>query len=323
MTSKSSETENWAISLPITTEIRYVANQLAQKQLNRKKSEQVWLNTIAVSVVNNYLNMLSIQTDLLSSDSWNPVIQLCSDSADLIVSGVGKLECRPVKSGMSSCHIPLEVLNLRIGYTVVEIDDSLKEAKILGFSAAASEQLTLDNLQPLEALINRIHELQSSAIDSKVTDLAQWLNDVFDAGWQSIESLFSPEQLTPALSFRHRDESNLDRFDSFAGTEITKAKTIDLGMQLYDLQLIVLLKVIPEENNSVSITLQIHPQPNEPYLPETLTLRILEDSKKVLMEAQARNQDNFIQLQFSGKPKEKFTVEIAFEEAIFSESFII
>ena len=48
---------------------------------------------------------------------------------------------------------------------------------------------------------------------------------------------------------------------------------------------------------------------------------MIEASGKVFMQAQARSQDNFIQLQFSGQPKEKFSVQIALDDAELTEQF--
>ena len=52
MSPKSSSTENCAISLPITAQIRHIANQFAVRQPTKEKAEQILLNTIAVSIVN-------------------------------------------------------------------------------------------------------------------------------------------------------------------------------------------------------------------------------------------------------------------------------
>ena len=111
MSPKSSSTENCAISLPITAQIRYIANQFAARQQTKEKAEQILLNTIAVSIVNNYLDMLGIHTDLAHSDSRNPVMQLCVNVADLEIVGIGKLECRPIIGNANSCHVPSQLPN--------------------------------------------------------------------------------------------------------------------------------------------------------------------------------------------------------------------
>ena len=318
MIPKFPETEN-AISLPITGAIRHLAHEFAARQPTREKAEQVMLNTIAVSIVKNYLTLLDVPTDLASSDSWNPVMQLCSNVADLDIPGIGKLECRPVKSTATSCLIPLEVWDLRCGYVVVQIDELGKKAAILGFTPEiTTEELPLSDLQPLESLIDRLHELKQLNTNTSVVNLAQWFDNIFDWGWQTIESLINPEQLTPALSLRSAD---LLSPNAVADNSIARAKLIDLGVQLGNRSIVLLVKLIPEENGNIAVTLRIHPQPHEICLPEALELRVLESSGNVFMEAQARSRDNYIQLQFSGQPQEIFTVEIRLANIKFTERF--
>ncbi|WP_144870528.1 DUF1822 family protein [Hyella patelloides] len=326
MTSKSPKIDNFAVSLPITAEIRHTGSQFAAQQPTKEKAEQILLNTIAVSVVNNYLSMLGIHTDLAHSDSWNPVMQLCNNTADLEIPGVGKLECRPVKSAASSCQIPLEVWDLRIGYVVVQIDDSLKKADILGFILQVStEELPLNDLKPPEALIDRIHELlesQESTDDNSLINLGQWFNNIFETGWQTVENLLTPEQLTPAFGFRSVELLEPTVSESqIVNNSVSRAKLINLGLQFNNRNVVLLLEIKPEESESIAVTLQVHSSSNDIYLPESLKLQVLESSGEVFMQAQARNRDNYVQLQFSGQAEEVFTVEITLGDVKFSEQF--
>ena len=318
MISKSPDIQNWAIPLPITGKNRQIASQFAAQQPNKEKAEQVLFNTLAVAVVNNYLNMLGFSTDLANSDSWNPVIQLCSNVADLEIPGVGKLECRPIKSSADSCQIPLEVRELRIGYLIVQIDDSLKKAAILGFTPqVTTDELVLAHLRPPEELIDRLHEVQESSADNSLINLGQWLNNIFETGWEGVESLLNPEQLTPAFGFRWSEllESEI------AKNRVSRAKLINLGLQFGKCNLVLLVEINAEENSNTAVTLQVHPSPNQLYLPTGLELKVIEPSDAVFMEAQARSRDNYIQLQFSGQPEEVFRVEIMLDGIKFSEKF--
>jgi hypothetical protein len=96
MTRTTYELEDFALTLPITQAARTTAQQFASNQPTPEKAEQVRLNTLCVWVVNDYLEIMGIPTSLTSSDSWNPVIRLCANIADLELPGVGRLECRPV-----------------------------------------------------------------------------------------------------------------------------------------------------------------------------------------------------------------------------------
>ena len=83
----------------------------------------------------------------------------------------------------------------------------------------------------------------------------------------------------------------------------------------------LLVRLVPEDNDDVGVTLQVHPQKDELTLPYTLKLRVLENANTVFLEAQARERDNYIQLQFSGQPKEVFAVEIILDDVKFTEQF--
>lgn len=316
---KSSEHRNLAIPLPITQENFQIAQQFAIQQPTEKKAEQVFLNTLAVLVVNNYLTMLGISTDLTNSDSWNRVMQISCNVADLNISGIGKLECRPIKSSVSHCLIPPEVRDSSIGYVVVEIDNSYKKATILGFTPQVkTQELAITSLKPPEALIDCIHQLK----ESNVTDLNLWLSYIFEAEWQTAESLLNLNQLTPNFGFRSPEISLSNVLESSLENErVSRARLINLGIQFSDRQVVLLVEINSEDDNNLAVTLQVHPIAPDTYLPKELKLKVIETSDIVFMEAQARSKDNYIQLQFSGQPQEVFKVEIILNKISFSEKF--
>jgi Protein of unknown function (DUF1822) len=324
MVANFQDIENIAIPLPITSENRAIACGFARQQADQAKAKQVLYNTLAVLTVNSYLEMLGVATDLSNSDSWNPVMRAFDNVADLNILDLGLLECRPLQSSDTSCHIPMEVWDLRLGYVMVKIDDSLKKALILGFIAeVASEEIAIADLQPIETLIDRLHDMRVLTADSAVINLGQWLDNIFTAGWSIVESLLNPEQLIPALRFRNIESVNFNSEQPELTNNVQRAKLINLGIQLKDHPVVLLVDISPEENGSIAVTLQVHPSSNDAYLPETLILRVVESSGQVFMEAQARSRDNFIQLQFSGESKELFTVQIALDDAELTEQFQI
>lgn len=324
MVANFQDIENIAIPLPITLENRAIAHNFARQQGDREKAKQVLYNTLAVLTVKSYLEMLGVATDLSNSDSWNPVMRTFDNVADLHILDLGKLECRPLQSSDTSCHIPMEVWDLRLGYVMVKIDDSFKKALLLGFIAeVAREEIAIADLQPIEALIDRLHDLRATTVDSSVINLGQWLDNIFTAGWSTVESLLNPKQLLPAWGFRNVDSVDSNWEQSELTNNVQRAKLINLGIQLKDRPVVLLVDISPEENGSIAVTLQIHPSSNDAYLPETLILRVVESSGQVFMEAQARSRDNFIQLQFSGQSQELFTVQIVLNDAELTEHFQI
>ncbi len=316
------EIDDMTLLLPITHEARRIAGQFASEQPTTDKAEQVRLNTLAIYVVNAYLQMLGIPTDLDNSDSWHPVMRLAADVADLELLGVGKLECRPLKNPESICVIPQEVWDLRIGYVVVQIDDSLRKASLLGFSSTIVEgALTIDQLQPLDRLIDRLYELKQN--QTKV-NLSQWLNNIFEIDWQPVENLLNLQGLTPVFSFRNNEfTQQIELEQTEAIGKVRRAKLIDLGLQLDSQKMVLVVELTTESAQKTEIVVQVHPNGELIYLPPKLELIVLDESGVVFMQAQARNADNYIQLQFNGKPGEYFSVKVATARASVTEDFAI
>ncbi|WP_066384224.1 MULTISPECIES: DUF1822 family protein [unclassified Anabaena] len=322
MTNNTFKLEDFAISLPISQAARTTAQKFALRQPTPAKAEQVRRNTLAVWVVNDYLQMMDIPTNLTQSDSWNPIMQLCANVADLEVSSVGRLECRPVGEQDEQCLIPAETWEERAGYVVVQIDDSYQEAKLLGFiKTATTETLPLIQLQPIEALIDRLGQLRTSPVDPLV-NLSRWFIGQVEAGWQTVESLLNSLESRPAYAFR----SFLNTTDAVVGqSEATtkRAKLIDLGIQIDNQPVMLIVEITPEANQKTGIRLQLHATGNQVHLPNGVQLKVLDNTGATFLEAQARSADNYIQLQFRGDIQEQFSVQVSLGDMSITENFVI
>ena len=301
-------TEDISISLPITQSYRQIVTRFAQQQPTYEKAEKVLLNTLAVLVVNDCLQMLGFSTELAASDSWNPAVRIAADIADIVVTGKGRLECRPIRKGEEYCRIPLEVWSDRIGYVVVEIDENLLAGKVLGFvPEVRTERVAIARLQPLETLLIKLHETTTNPL----VNLSQWWDNIFDASWQQVEALLNPPQTQLSFSFRNsKAESNQG---------IKRGKFIELG----DNYLALVLEIQPEYNESIDIRLMLYPTGNLTTLPPSIQLTLLDELGNTLIETQARNADNYLQLQFSGEAGERFSVKVTLGDASITEHFII
>ncbi|MEH2464935.1 DUF1822 family protein [Nostoc sp.] len=322
MNNSTYQLDDFALTLPISQSARITAQQFANQQPNPEKAEQVRLNTLAVWVVNDYLEMMDIPTDLQASDSWNCVMRLCGNIADLKVPSVGRLECRPVQEHQQICSIPPETWEERVGYLVVQFDESLQEARLLGFMpSVATETLPLEQLQPLEAFIDHLSQLRQSPVSSLV-NLSQWFAGIFETGWQTIESLWNLPELRPAYAFRSIETLELNTLNE--PESITKrAKLIDLGIQILNQPVMLIVEISLEEDQQTSIRLQLHATGNQIYLPPGVHLTVLDSSGAVFLNAQSRKLDNYIQLQFRGEPTEQFSVRVAINDISITEYFRI
>ncbi|MEJ1931059.1 DUF1822 family protein [Nostoc sp. NIES-2111] len=321
MTNTTNKLDDFAIILPISQAARTTAQQFANNQPNSQKAEQVRLNTLAVSVVNDYLQMMEVPTNLTASDSWNPIMQLCADVADLEIPSLGRLECRPVQSHEQVCSIPPETWEERIGYVIVQVDETNSEAKLLGFiKKVTTETLSLNQLQPIEALIDRLEQLKSSPVDALV-NLSQWFMGQCEAGWQTIEDLWNSLEARPAYAFRSPVSTPETASNQQAVTR--RAKLIDLGIQIVNQQVMLIMEIAPETNGKTSVRLQLHAIGNQIYLPTGVELKVLDTSGAVFLEAQARSADNYLQLQFRGELEEQFSVQVSLDDMSVTENFVI
>ena len=315
----------WAVPLPIPATARQTAQRFAAEQPSVEKARQVHNNTLSVWAMHAYCQMLGIRTDLANSDSWNPTVRLMADVADLVIPGVGRLECRPVATDTKVCSVPPEVWALRVGYGVIELSEDSQTARLLGFSPTVSgETLALQDLSSPEDLIDHLYALKhpqpTMDMPNSTAHLSQWFNQKVEAGWQTIETLLASTALVPAFSFR---TSGLRKASEVTETSIRRGKLVNLSVRLGSEQVVMLVNLHADEiSNKIDICVQLHPV-NQTYLPANLELLILESSGEVFMQAQARWADNYIQLQFIGEPGEHFTAQIKLGDIYHSEQFIV
>lgn len=210
MTNANLET---SIQIPLSPADHQRAALFAQRQPTPEKAAQVQENTLSVLTVYHYLQMLNVDASLEGSQSWNPIDQLCANVADLMVPGVGRLECRSVFPGDAVCPIPPETWGDRLGYVVIRLD-SAHQATILGFTRQAAEAVPLnqvqsiDNLLPLLQPAPQAQPLEAPATERSLIPLRRWLGELggalngeLAAGWQSIDALLGPA-VRPAVAFR-------------------------------------------------------------------------------------------------------------------------
>lgn len=317
------------ITVPLGREAHAIAGQFAAFQATQEKGKQVYLNTLAVYAVHSYLKWMEIETNLSQSDSWHPGLQSLSDVADLVLPGIGRLECRPVLPGEMTLHIPPQATEDRIGYVAVQFSESLDEVELLGFfrSVNASkepQQIAITslsfantNLQPLDVLLDYIPEASS-------VNLSRWLENIFEAGWQTAEALFSPQTANPALSVRNAHQLGEINAENLAAG-VKRGKLINLGIQLADNPVALMVTVTPATDEEVDIRLQVYPAGRQIYLPQGLQLSVLDENGAAVpeLEVTARTADNCIQLAFSVQPGEQFSVQLALEDVSITEDFLL
>ncbi|MFK0735106.1 MAG: DUF1822 family protein [Gloeotrichia echinulata GP01] len=296
-------TEPQHLSVPITKNAHLWATEFAAQQDNPQKGKQVYLNTLAVYAVHSYLKWLKIDTALNQSDSWRRGLREIFNVADLILPGVGKLECRPVLPGETEIILPAETTSDRIGYIGVQFSQHLDFVELLGFTPAmvmseTPQTLQIAQLQSFDALINIIHK------QKLLVNLRQWVGGIFAADWQSPELVLASNFIT--------------RYTTTRSKAISRAKVIDIGRQI-----LLLVQLTPTASEVFDIRLRVYPGEDSIHLPANLQLIIIDEAGNPCMEAQARNADDWIQLEFSCQHEEKFSVKMVLDGTCLTEEFVV
>ena len=306
--------EEYGIALPLTELAYSTANQFAAEQASSDKAERVRLNTLAVWLVHDYLDLIGIPTNITGGDSWNPIMRMSADVADLEVPGVGYLECIPCKTPTSSYAVPPEACGDRLGYVVVQIDDSLREGTILGFTSRVQNE-EISQLQSWDSLLVHLDRLRSRVtVEETIVNLSQWLEGIVTTGWETVRELLSESENNLAFSFRLRDsETEIDN-------ALRRGKVFDLGEVLG--RVILLVEVKNTDSSQKIITLQLCPLESN-YLPEQIRLQLLDDTDTVFAEAISTNEDNLLQLRIDGMPGERFKVQIIAGNNTVMENFAL
>ena len=312
----NAKNEPWSFSVPLGLAAHAQAEQFRGYQSNPRKAKQVYLNSLAVYAVNAYLQFRGFETDLSNSDSWNPLMQTLMDVADLSVKNQGKLECRSVLPGEDVVWVPAEVCSQRIGYVVVQLDQSLRKATVIGFvEKVEAQELPLSQLRSPKTLLERL------SLAKRPVKLREWLQNAFDPSWQAVEELLLPPQAELAFSFRSSSPVKARTLEE-QRDDVKRVKLIGLGQQQGCEQVALLVRLMPAASPEIDISVEVYPTGDRTYLPQELQLAILDQAGEAVMQAQAKSTKK-IQLEFSGEPGERFSIKVALGDLSITEAFVI
>lgn len=165
--------ENPALKIPIGTTAHHAAYQLARLQRDESAAMQVYANTLAVHALNSYFEWLEIDSSLAESESCHPVVTMFSDVADLLLPGLGKIECRLVDQDSNVVVLPNINVD-RIGCVVMQMAGELSEIEeiteleILGFTKSLTPEISLADLASTEVLLEHLQHLEAQAASSRL-----------------------------------------------------------------------------------------------------------------------------------------------------------
>ncbi len=301
------------ITVPLGIEAHRYAKEFAVEQHNPQKGKQVYLNTLAVYAVHRYFNWIDIETDLNQSESWQSGTRMLFDVADLVIPGIGKLECRPVLPDEKLVHLPVEVRQNRMGYIAVLFSQDLHQVELLGFIPGdsitdRSEEIQLNELHSLDHLIDHLEQTESK----KLVALREWLEHNYSSDW------LSPKDLILAPAFKKSKSETLQ-------PSVVRAKEINLGGDLAQRTLALVVRLTPTSTDEVDILVCLYPTRESSYtdLPHNIQLTIVDQEGSDFMNAKTKRFEESVCLSFSGKLDERFGVKIAFYKSCITEEFMI
>lgn len=318
--------ESLTFTVPLSFEAHDLAERFRRGQSSPQKAKQVYLNTLAVYAVDFYLRCLGVETEADKSDSRNPLCLKFMSVADLWVKSIGRLECCPVLPESTIMHIPEEVRADRVGYVAVKLDQSLKQATLVGFTPTAVAELPLSQLRALAEFPGYLQQFRPFRIP---VNLGRWLDslkgepsspnelipagtesdDSLGEGWQKLEALFSPEELAPEFMMR----SSL----------VERGKQVCLATQITQQTIVLVVNLNPQSEKDINIIIQIHPKSGQLYLPETLQVSILDEQQIAVMQATTSSTNQNIHFDFNAEPGERFSVQMTLGETSVIEDFVI
>ncbi|MBE9128197.1 MULTISPECIES: DUF1822 family protein [unclassified Coleofasciculus] len=329
------------LEIPLGLEAHRFAKQFASEQVTQQKRKKVYLNTLAVYAVHRYLQWLQIETDLSQSDSWHPVLRSRWDVADLMIPGIGKLECCPVLPGETSISLPPEAIEDRISCLGVQFGERLDQVQLLGFAevidgAVLPKQLLISELQPLDAFLSYLQRREEEFPPPKEDDLAPkeddlvvnvalWLRNESDEsakrqGWTQPSPLIAASGWRLTQSFKQA----IAQLKRDKGIEIPDdARYCCKAIHLDDtpLQLFALTWLLPPtgaESTSAEELYQIHQEwtlllllstQSGSFLPKGIRLQV-RDLTTVLKDEELPKEDLYLFARVSGDLNDQFIVTI-------------
>ena len=183
-------------------------------------------------------------------------------------------------------------------------EESLKRLDALFKSGKLTEILDIP--------VTDVRDVESSvASEEALVNLSQWLQNIIDASWKTLEDVFRTQQ--EQLVFARGDA---------AVDSIIRVQKIQLAIESEEILLALVVAVEPISDNARDICLQVHPITSK-TLPQDLKCTVADISGNHLCEVEAQNGDKWIRLNINGNPGEQFNAKIQIGDVTTIRKFMI
>lgn len=295
--------------------------------LDSLKAEQVYLSHLADYAARYYFGLCGYAVSERSRSTLDFLDRALSDSTTITVLGYGSFACLVVSIGASALAIPASALAAPVGYMVVEFDDELAEATVVGFLPQTQEVSVavaqLRSLTELPDYLNRLNPLASAA-----TQLNRWWDRSVDQGWTLVSEIAADIASEPTLAFRsRRSESAVGEpevpAEALPDDGLICRKTLSLSSTEATFSLTLMMERFAQADRNVNILAKLSPDLGQAYLPADVQLMAADDSFSPFSSMRSRDQSPFIELKFRASPGDYFRLTVAFEGVAVAEDFII
>lgn len=178
------------VAINIKSEWVETAQNFAAEQDQANRQKQIFLQTLAIYGLHEYLTWGEIKGSLAGSYSWHPQTRVLTAWADLYLPNYGRILCVP-NQNQSLIQLP-KILPLNcIGCVVVGIADNLQKLELQGFISARSfdlekKQFCREDITAIASLFDELYLLTEERllVEQEILRLSAMDDD--------LENYFSP-----------------------------------------------------------------------------------------------------------------------------------
>lgn len=310
--------------VPLTSKAWSIAQKQVRPQFDADYNQRQFRNGLALYAVEYYLQCMAFEVEATVCESTQALRSQFLDSAQLDVKDFGTLECCPVQPGETTFQVPADAWCDRLAYVIVQIEDHLKQAQILGFKpqpVSSDGTIPLLQLQPIADLPQYLEASQTTAL----TQVWAWANAqrqvLSDAvvgafqGWRSAQEFYFAE-----LSFATRSGGN--PLSNSTATSLDDRVVVSKVVQLQDLDLELVMDLSTKADGSIKVVLMVDTEV-EQSLPEIVQLTIFDEAGQIFQQLSPTRSGELITRPFSAALNERFSIELSYGNAKHIENFVI
>jgi len=173
-----------------------------------------------------------------------------------------------------------------------------------------------------ETVRNLIDEIYTGADQHRLKVVAERLGEIGGRNEDAIAALIHLIRTTEDEETRWAAAESLWTLDPNNPASGIR-KVADLGMQIADRRVALMVALLPRADRTVAILLRVYPLQGSTDLPSGLRLIVLDEDGDTFLDTDARNTDEYIQLKFGGSSGERFSVRVAVGDVAITEDFTI